>query len=68
MANLNDVLRQLREEHKQAQQQVEKLDEAISVISGVVGQFENKQLPTKRSSRAACFLERWLSWNGFKEP
>jgi hypothetical protein len=36
MANLNDVLRQLREEHKQAQQQVEKLDEAISVISGLV--------------------------------
>src|SRR5438128_2162176 len=36
MANLNDVLRQLREEHKQAQQHVEKLDEAISVISGLV--------------------------------
>ena len=36
MANLNDVLRQLREEHKQAQQHVEKLDEAISVISVLV--------------------------------
>ena len=36
MANLNDVLRQLREEHKQALQHVEKLDEAISVISGLV--------------------------------
>jgi septation ring formation regulator EzrA len=36
MANLNEVLRQLREEHKQAQQHVEKLDEAISVISGLV--------------------------------
>jgi hypothetical protein len=36
MANLNDVLRQLREEHKQAQQHVEKLDKAISVISGLV--------------------------------
>jgi len=36
MANLNDVLRQLREEHKQAQQDLEKLEEAISVISGLV--------------------------------
>jgi len=36
MANLNDVLRQLREEYKQAQQQVGKLDEAISIILGLV--------------------------------
>jgi hypothetical protein len=34
MANLDDVLQQLREEHKQAQLQVEKLNEAISVIEG----------------------------------
>jgi hypothetical protein len=36
MANLDDVLQQLREEHKQAQLQVGKLNEAISVIEGLV--------------------------------
>src|SRR5579864_3287898 len=37
MANLDTVLRQLREEHTQAQSQVEKLKEAISVIEGLAG-------------------------------
>ena len=36
MANLDSVLQQLREEHKQAQLQVEKLKEAISAIEGLV--------------------------------
>jgi hypothetical protein len=35
MANLDTVLQQLREEHKQSQLQVEKLNEAISVIEGL---------------------------------
>jgi len=35
MANLDNVLQQLREEHTQAQLQVEKLNEAISVIEGL---------------------------------
>jgi len=35
MTNLDNMLRQLRQEHKQAQIQVEKLKEAISVIEGL---------------------------------
>jgi chromosome segregation ATPase len=37
MSNLENALAQLREEHKQAQQQVEKLQSAISVIEDLVG-------------------------------
>ena len=37
MSNLTSALQQLREEQKQAQQQVEKLQSAISVIEGLVG-------------------------------
>ena len=37
MANLTDALQQLREERKQAQSQVEKLDSAISVLGNLVG-------------------------------
>src|SRR5438874_11840849 len=35
MTNLDNVLQELRQEHKQAQIQVEKLKEAISVIEGL---------------------------------
>ena len=35
MSNLNSALQQLRDERKQAQAQVEKLDQAISVIEGL---------------------------------
>jgi hypothetical protein len=37
MANLTSALQQLREERKQAQYQVEKLDSAISVLEDLVG-------------------------------
>ena len=37
MSNLSNALRQLREEHRQALQQVEKLQSAISVIEELVG-------------------------------
>src|SRR3954451_12360340 len=37
MANLDNVLQQLREEHKQAQGAVEKLREAISTIESLNG-------------------------------
>ena len=35
MSNLNSALQQLRDERKQAQAQLEKLDQAISVIEGL---------------------------------
>ena len=37
MANLTSALQQLREERKQAQYQVEKLESAISVLEDLVG-------------------------------
>ena len=37
MANLNNAIRQLRQERKHAQLQVEKLDSAISVLEGLTG-------------------------------
>ena len=37
MSNLENALQQLREEHTQARLRVEKLDEAISVVQGLVG-------------------------------
>lgn len=37
MANLNAALQQLRQERKLAQAQIEKLDQAISVIEGLAG-------------------------------
>ena len=37
MANLEGALQQLRDERRQAEQQVETLDKAISAIEGIVG-------------------------------
>ena len=37
MANLQSALQQLRDERKQAEQQIETLDKAISAIEGIVG-------------------------------
>jgi hypothetical protein len=37
MSNLSSALQQLRQEQKQAEQRVEKLRSAISVIEGLVG-------------------------------
>jgi hypothetical protein len=58
MANLDNVLQQLRAEHEQAQSQVEKLAKAISVIEGLVGRntsatSRNGTRPTRTVSVAA---------------
>jgi hypothetical protein len=37
MANLESAIQQIREERKQAQLRVEQLDQAISVVQGLVG-------------------------------
>ena len=37
MSNLDNALQQLRDEHTQAQLRLKKLDEAISVVQGLVG-------------------------------
>ena len=55
MGNLNNVLQQLRAERKQVQLQVEKLDQAISVIESLNGSVtpQNANQPTRVISAAS---------------
>jgi hypothetical protein len=55
MGNLNNALQELRSERKQAQLQVEKLDQAISVIESLNGSgtSRNATPPTTRIISAA---------------
>jgi hypothetical protein len=55
MGNLNNALQQLREERKQAQLHVEKLDTAISVIESLngSGSFGKAAQPTRIISQAS---------------
>lgn len=59
MSNLNSALQQLREERKQAQSQVEKLDQAISVIEGLSGRTTTRAGATSnRSGRSLSAAAR----------
>jgi hypothetical protein len=58
MANLDKVLQQLREEHKQAQLQVEKLKEAISAIEGLVTTFSGTSANSARPRRTVSAAAR----------
>ncbi|HKW16342.1 MAG TPA: hypothetical protein VJO35_02415 [Terriglobales bacterium] len=51
MSNLNSALQQLRDERKQAQAQVEKLDQAISVIEGLSGRGTTSRATGRRGGR-----------------
>jgi ABC-type Fe3+-citrate transport system substrate-binding protein len=51
MSNLNSALQQLRDERKQAQSQVEKLDQAISVIEGLSGRTNTRSISGPRTGR-----------------
>ena len=55
MGNLNNALQQLREERKQAQSHLEKLDTAISVIESLngSGSFGKANQPTRIISKAS---------------
>jgi hypothetical protein len=55
MGNLNNALQELRAERKQAQLQVEKLDQAISVIESLNGSATIQQAnqPTRVISKAS---------------
>jgi len=57
MANLNNLLQQLRQEHDQTQSQIEKLKEAISVIEELAGRSTgagaNGTRPKRTMSAAA---------------
>lgn len=52
MTNLSAALQQLREERKQAQVQIEKLDQAISVIEGLAGSSNSRKATTKAAGRS----------------
>ena len=51
MANLTNALQQLREERKQAESQIHKLDTAISVLQGLVGQNGSTPASTGNGQR-----------------
>jgi hypothetical protein len=58
MANLTGALQQLREERKQAQYQVEKLDAAISVLEDLVGRNGSLARTAAGGSRAVTAAAR----------
>jgi hypothetical protein len=58
MSNLNSALQQLRDERKQAQSQVEKLDQAISVIEGLSGHTNTHTSGGSRRGRSLSAAAR----------
>jgi hypothetical protein len=58
MSNLNAALQQLRDERKQAQSQVEKLDQAISVIEGLSGYASTRASNGPRGRRSLSAAAR----------
>lgn len=57
MANLDHVLQQLRDERSRAQQQLEQLDSAISVLEGVGGNNSHART-SSRAGRVVSALAR----------
>jgi hypothetical protein len=70
MANLTGTLSQLREQRRLSQRQVEKLDEAIAAIEGLVGRSANSGAPRKRvlsaAGRRRIALAQKARWAKFK--
>jgi hypothetical protein len=71
MANLTGTLNQLREQRRMAQRQVDKLDEAISAIEGLVGKGSNTGAPRKRvlsaAGRRRIAMAQKARWAKFKQ-
>ena len=76
MGNLTSALQQLREERKQAQSHVEKLDQAISVIESLNGSgtFQKTNQPTRiisaasRRKMAQAQRARWARAKNASQP
>ena len=67
MGNLNNVLQELRAERKQAQVQIEKLDQAISVIESLNGAGTSRQ--ANQPTRSVCTIQgHQLQLQGVKWP
>jgi hypothetical protein len=58
MSNLARVLNQLRQEHRQAQKEVQKLQTAIEAIAGVVGRNGSEAIANKRPRLSAAARRR----------
>jgi hypothetical protein len=58
MANLQSALQQLREERKQAEQQVETLDRAILAIEGITGRSSGLTRNGRRPTRVVSATAR----------
>ena len=58
MSNLNSALQQLRDERKQAQAQLEKLDQAILVIEGLSGRSNTRTSTGSRGRRSLSAAAR----------
>src|SRR3954463_9380823 len=58
MSNLNSALQQLRDERKQAHAQLEKLDQAISVIEGLSGRTNTRTSSGPRGGRSLSAAAR----------
>src|SRR2546423_7148016 len=58
MSNLNSALQQLRDERKQAQAQLEKLDQAILVIEGLSGRTDTRSTTRGRTKRTLSVAAR----------
>jgi len=74
MGTLANALQQLRAEHKQAQLQVEKLDQAISVIDSLNGSGTVRQAKTRiisaasRRKMARAQKARWAKAKKASQP
>jgi len=76
MGNLSNALQQLRQERKQMQSQVEKLDQAISVIESLNGSatIQNENQPTRiisaasRRKMARAQKARWARAKNGSQP
>ena len=60
MANLTNVLQELREERKQAESQIHKLDSAILVLQDVDGR--NGSTPARAGARQGAPMQRDSAW------
>ena len=58
MSNLNSALQQLRDERKQAQAQLDKLDQAILVIEGLSGLTDTRSTTRGRTKRTLSVAAR----------
>jgi len=72
MANLSGTLSQLRDQRRRVQHQVEKLDEAIAAIEGLVGKSGgNSAAPRKRvlsaAGRRRIAMAQKARWAKFKQ-